>query len=43
MHGGAMNLSLPQQRVCLPQLAIPLVVLVKISVTSTYVLICGEV
>ena len=24
MHGGATNLSLPQQQVCLPQLAIPL-------------------
>jgi len=41
MHGGVMNLSLPQQQVCLPQLAVPLVVSVKISVTSTYILICA--
>jgi len=38
MHG---SLSLPQQQVCIPQLAIPFVVSVKISVTSTYILICG--
>jgi hypothetical protein len=30
-HGGTMNLSLAQQQVCLPQLAIPFVISVKIS------------
>jgi hypothetical protein len=38
MHGGAMNLSLPQQQVCVP---IPFVVSIKISVTSTYIRIRG--
>ena len=41
MQRGVTNLSLSQQQVCLPQLAIPFVVSVKISVISTYILICG--